>query len=280
MKRVSRAIVNIVSLLCMILALVIIAPRVVGIRAFGVLSGSMEPTLPVGSLVYAVPTNQSEIQVGDIITYVLNAQGTVSTHRVLSIDSETGDFTVKGDANDSPDGSPVQYGNVVGVVKVHIPYLGYIVGFAFTTKGKIVVITLIVVLLLLSVLLKDEDEVPAAKVAAPPKLQMPVKSAKKKKKAVNQLRRGKTRAAEPEPEPESEPEPAPVKVKKKAPKPAARPKVSAAEAPIQFESMSPDLEAEIISSAYTDPTDDTDRSAKRIYDRNQRYVPRHPRYSA
>lgn len=175
MKKVGRIVINCISILLMVFAVAIILPRLFGIQAFGVLSGSMEPEMPVGSLIYAVPTDQEKILVNDPITYVMES-GAVVTHRVVKIDPETGYFTVKGDANDTPDANPVRYENVVGVVKVHVPIVGFAVGFASTTQGKIVVITLIIVLLLLMVLLKDDDEelarnttqrMPVAKVPAP-----------------------------------------------------------------------------------------------------------------
>ena len=156
MKKIARVALDILTILITIAALAVIIPRVFGIRTFGVLSGSMEPAYPTGSLVYAVPQKQENIKIGDAITYVLNAQKTVVTHRVVDINPETRDYIVKGDANPVADAGEVNYKNVIGVVKFHIPLAGYAVSFALTLQGRIIVITLIIVLILLMILLQDD----------------------------------------------------------------------------------------------------------------------------
>ena len=55
-----------------------------GIRCYAVLTGSMEPVLPVGSLLVVVPMSFDELKVGQDITYK-TAGGTV-THRIVAID--------------------------------------------------------------------------------------------------------------------------------------------------------------------------------------------------
>ena len=156
MKKIARAALDILTVLITIAALAVIIPRVFGIRAFGVLSGSMEPVYPTGSLVYAVPQKQENIKIGDAVTYVLPAQKTMVTHRVVNINSETRDYIVKGDANPLADAGEVNYENVIGVVKFHIPLAGYAVDFALTLQGRMIVITLMIVLILLMILLQDD----------------------------------------------------------------------------------------------------------------------------
>ena len=70
-------------------------------------------------------------------------------------------FQTKGDANNSPDGTPVYYKNVVGVPRVTIPYLGYLAHWLQTPRGRIMGITIaavIVILTFLPDLLKWVDE--------------------------------------------------------------------------------------------------------------------------
>ena len=129
------------------------APRLCGIQIYGVLSGSMEPAYSVGDLIYVVPTAEEDIEVGDVISYLLNASGTVATHRVVEIDEENSSFYTKGDANDAADGSSVHYNNVIGVVRFGIPLLGYATMFMSTTSGKILTVTAVIATMILIVLL-------------------------------------------------------------------------------------------------------------------------------
>lgn len=75
-------------------------------RTVTVLTGSMRPNMPAGSLAVVVPVNPSSVKVGDVITYQAPiADHRVVTHRVFKI-LEPGPHPVvvtKGDANVSPD---------------------------------------------------------------------------------------------------------------------------------------------------------------------------------
>ena len=79
----------------------------------------MEPTIPVGSIVYVKPVDFSEISEGDIISFESGAS--VVTHRVESIDKEQMLITTKGDANETVDFSPVAYTNVLGRTEKYFP---------------------------------------------------------------------------------------------------------------------------------------------------------------
>lgn len=112
-------------------AVILLAAALVGVRLFGytpyaVLSGSMEPTYHVGSVVYVKDVPAEEIQVGDSITFVRNAGGTHITHRVVAIDAENRSFVTRGDSNATVDAVPVLFENVVGRVDYSLPYLGYL----------------------------------------------------------------------------------------------------------------------------------------------------------
>lgn len=118
-----------------LLALVLVGIRLFGITPYAVLSGSMEPALPVGSLLFVQKTEFDQIQVGDIVTFVQNAELTIATHRVVSVDSAARCLTTKGDANTIIDGSPVREANLVGVVVLCIPGLGYFLDGITTAPG-------------------------------------------------------------------------------------------------------------------------------------------------
>lgn len=132
-----------------LLAVLLAGVRVVGLTPFAVLSGSMEPAYHVGSLIYVQKTDPVNIQVGDPITFVLNEELQVATHRVIKIDAQSQYFYTKGDANNAPDAMPVHFENLLGKPVFTIPQLGYVSGFLSTRSGTILAITAAAVILIL-----------------------------------------------------------------------------------------------------------------------------------
>ena len=118
-----------------------ILPRVFGAGAYHVTSGSMEPFIPVDSLVIAQKTDPETLQSGDVIAFY--EDGTVITHRVVENDTGNRQITTKGDANNVEDFSPVSYENVIGKVNIHIPYIGAVLEALSTMAGKIAMICLV-----------------------------------------------------------------------------------------------------------------------------------------
>ncbi|MEZ4358335.1 MAG: signal peptidase I [Eubacteriales bacterium] len=147
--RTLNIITAILVLVIMLMALLLIGIRFVGLTPYTVLSGSMEPTYHVGSLIYVKESTPDEIEVGDPITFVLNENLVVATHRVVEIDTENEQFYTKGDANKSADGSPVNFKNLIGKPVFTIPYMGYVAEFLSTQAGKIIGLTILGVLILL-----------------------------------------------------------------------------------------------------------------------------------
>ena len=144
-----------------ILAILLAGVRLVGLTPYVVLSGSMEPTYHVGSLIYVQKVDYTEIEVGDPITFVLDENLTVATHRVIDIDPDGEHFYTQGDANDAPDGSPVYYKNLIGRPVFTIPYLGYFSDWISNPPGLYVGITagaVFLILLFLPDLLRKADE--------------------------------------------------------------------------------------------------------------------------
>lgn len=107
-----------------LLAVFFVGVRIAGLEMFSVESGSMSPVYPKDTLVFVQKVDPQTIEVGDIVTYVLNADGVLVTHRVVEIDMEHEQFYTKGDANNSRDPNPVLWGNTVGKVVLGIPKLG------------------------------------------------------------------------------------------------------------------------------------------------------------
>lgn len=131
-------IVVVAALLLLVLGAFARGGRAVGgYRALVVLSGSMTPKMPVGSVVVSKSANPMSIKVGDIITFVRTASNSTEnnsafvTHRVVRIVNDAGglSFVTKGDANNTTDQNPVLASHVVGRVVLVVPWLGHVTNF-------------------------------------------------------------------------------------------------------------------------------------------------------
>lgn len=120
-----------------------------------VLSGSMEPTYPVGSIIYVSShIKQDDIKKNDVITFSEN--DVIVTHRVKEINND-GNYITKGDANDIQDGGSVAYHDVIGKPIFCLPYLGFIASFIASKNGVILLVSVIILLMLMTYV-ADEHE--------------------------------------------------------------------------------------------------------------------------
>ena len=176
--KVLRTVINVLSVLMIVLALVVLlsvvmtkpgnAPSVMGYSSFRVLSGSMEPTLHKDALIIVRKTAPADIQVGDIISFYSSdpaLAGAVNTHRVYDVAHDNGiyRFQTKGDANMVPDEYPVSGNEIIGVVIFTSPFLGVLVRLL---SNPIVFIPVILVPLLALLILNMVKTVKLAKLAA------------------------------------------------------------------------------------------------------------------
>lgn len=160
LKKICGFLSGIILIVLALLAGVLIIPKVMGYEEMAVLTGSMEPEYPVGSLIYVKEKDPETLQVGDVITYRLS-EDTVVTHRIVEIDTEDQTVTTKGDANESNDGQPVAFDSIVGKAEYKIPYLGFISMNIKTPKGIIAICGILVVIILLTFIpeiFSDEEE--------------------------------------------------------------------------------------------------------------------------
>lgn len=107
----------------------VLVPRLIGAEPYTVVSSSMEPAIPVGSIVVAQEVSEGQVQFDDIVTYQLESgEPQTVTHRVVAVDIVEGEtrYRTQGDANDSADADPVRPEQVRGKVIYHVPYLGYV----------------------------------------------------------------------------------------------------------------------------------------------------------
>lgn len=131
LKKAVFGILNVISIALIVIAVVALfivvttesgeAPNFFGYSMFRVISGSMEPELPVGSMIVVKRVEPEEVKVGDIITFFSTdptLRGGVNTHRVVDIDDSGMDilFMTKGDANQFMDEYGAVGSNLIGVV--------------------------------------------------------------------------------------------------------------------------------------------------------------------
>ena len=120
-----------------IVCAMVVVPKIAGFQVYAVISQSMEPAIPTGSLVFVEKIEPEELQANDIVAFTSRiAGGGVITHRVIEIKREERSFVTKGDANPSADVTPVKYEQLLGRVKSFIPGLGRIARFVSEKSGK------------------------------------------------------------------------------------------------------------------------------------------------
>lgn len=132
-------------------AVAVIIPSLAGAVPLTVLTSSMEPGLPPGTLIVVRQTAPEEITIGDVVTYqIQSGKADVVTHRVLEIVSSTDGtrtFITQGDNNPQPDPNPVVDGQIKGTVWYSIPFIGH-AAVGLGGAGKSWVVTGVAVVLL------------------------------------------------------------------------------------------------------------------------------------
>ncbi len=163
-RKIWNLITSVLVLAIAALAIALVGVRLIGVELYIVLSGSMEPTYPTGSVLYVKEVRPPTLVAGDVITFRL-AEDTIATHRIVEVTADEGGalaFRTKGDANEVEDAALVPARNVIGTPVFHIPELGYLVAFIQEPPGTyLAIVAAAVVLLLLFVpdlLFEDPEE--------------------------------------------------------------------------------------------------------------------------
>lgn len=160
-RRLKRFIALLSSLafaLVIALAVVYFVPRAFGYMPFAVLSGSMEPELPVGSMVFVHQVDPTNIAVGDNATFY-RSDGAVVTHQVYEVDPVAQTIGTQGIANKNADGSIMHdaeqtpFSSVIGTVSFCVPYLGFVNAYCTTMPGMLVVVAVLALLVAASIVL-------------------------------------------------------------------------------------------------------------------------------
>lgn len=143
-KRKKNLAASIMSAISIVILLLVVAaclpltlPRFFGYHIYTVVSGSMEPAIPTGSLVYIKDGKPEEAVEGEVIAfYGAVDSASIITHRVVENRVVMGEIVTKGDANQSPDMNPVPYARFIGKVELTVPEAGKIAAVFASPGGK------------------------------------------------------------------------------------------------------------------------------------------------
>ena len=150
-RRIAEYSGNVLLALVILIAFFfILGPRFLGVAFFTIYSGSMEPSLPIGSVVMIRMVEASSICTGDVIAFKTGTSSETVAHRVIEIVSGNPSICVRtgGDANNTPDAALVPAEKIVGKVFFHIPFLGYLSDFVKTKLGYLLLVVLPAILII------------------------------------------------------------------------------------------------------------------------------------
>ncbi|HEY0905402.1 MAG TPA: signal peptidase I [Marmoricola sp.] len=144
-----------------VLAITVLVPRAAGATPYTILTGSMRPGLPPGTLVVVRPTPADEVRVGDVITFQLRSgEPTVVTHRVVVVgENGRGErvFRTQGDANEVADAEWVRPVQLKGVLWYDAPYLGRVTNLLDAIGRQLALVVVVGFLLLYAGLMFGSD---------------------------------------------------------------------------------------------------------------------------
>lgn len=146
--KIFNTCVCVATMLTFLMVGIFTIPQLFRIAPFVVRSGSMEPNIPTGSVVFVNKNATEDIRVGDIVTFGLavgDDNGVLVTHRVYKIDDEKNMIQTKGDANNNPDGFMAKDA-IVGKVICYIPKIGFLLGSFQSNYGYIMIILALMLL--------------------------------------------------------------------------------------------------------------------------------------
>jgi signal peptidase len=128
--KIKDFILKIVYVLIIIYLLVFV-PSFWGYKPLMVISGSMEPTLNVGGILYYHNEDIDNFNNGDILVYETTDH--IISHRI--VEKVDDGFITKGDANNTIDSNIINANQVLGKgTNWCIPYIGYYANFVYTHK--------------------------------------------------------------------------------------------------------------------------------------------------
>ena len=145
-------------------------PNLFGYHSYPIEGGSMEPTLSVGDAAVTKPSSPRSLEIGDVIVRRDTQGGRPVLHRIVEVVSVDGQlaFITQGDQNNAPDVEPVVLAGPGDKVIYAVPYAGYLLNFAKSWPGRLVLVGLPLVLLSAAFIGDVQRIIPARKdVSAP-----------------------------------------------------------------------------------------------------------------
>lgn len=149
LKKIWNIVSTTLVVLIVLCAVFLMGSRILGFECYTVISGSMQPKYMVGDLLYVKEVDPYSIKKGDDITFILNEDLVVATHRVIRVDTANQRFYTKGIANEIEDSEPIHFNNVIGVPQFAIPKLGYVSDFVQNPPGMYITIGVGIILILI-----------------------------------------------------------------------------------------------------------------------------------
>ena len=153
--RIARILQTMMRVVCFVMLLLVCCigiPRFFGVNEFNILTGSMYPDYPIGTLVFVQSKDPSSIRPGEVVSYVMNEDLDIVTHRCVGNNYNDKMLITQGDANNSED-APILYENVVGIVVFSVPYVGAAVDYLTNDDtGRVLGISVLVSVLCLTIL--------------------------------------------------------------------------------------------------------------------------------
>ena len=138
-----------------IMYLLVFVPCLWGHKPLVVISGSMEPTLKVGGILYYEKMELEDFKINDILVY--KTKDHIISHRIVDIVDDG--FITKGDANNSVDNNLINKNQVLGKgTNWSIPYIGYYADFIYTHKYLLYISLSIIVVDLLNDFYRDHKK--------------------------------------------------------------------------------------------------------------------------
>lgn len=139
-KKINILLTSVVICVSLVVVSLIYIPLALGYKLYEVETGSMEPTIKAGSLIFVKPTDKiTDYRIDDIVTFTDSEKGLTFTHRVVEIDENSLKFTTKGDANEKNDPTKTEFRHAVGKVRFHIPFIGKLAKIIRTLPMKIAI---------------------------------------------------------------------------------------------------------------------------------------------
>jgi signal peptidase I len=147
-----------VSLVLWLTVWVLLPTGLMGLRPMLVTSGSMEPLIRTGDVVLIGDHDAEDLAPGTVVTFHdASRDGRLVTHRIEAV-GDDGSYTTRGDANRSPDATPVRPDDVVGVGRLLVPMIGIPLTWLHGGDAPLFLVWLVATLLAVVVAARSPDD--------------------------------------------------------------------------------------------------------------------------